>query len=273
VGVDTTDTALITALTTAPIDATPTTPIVTPIAAILRAARNGADLGPLRGGGTAEDRAEAVASIIRAGATPSEVGGWLGLPADDTRVVVSAWCRDGVTGAERVRDGAGDAYIAGHLHKWLVCEIKEWDGDDDESVVYRYMADVMLVRVDGSVGEDYEGAEMTVHPDAPPCCDGGNAHEWRAPYSIVGGCRENPGVWGSGHGQCMHVDACVLCGCERRTDHGATNMQDGTCMTQVSYEAGAIDQDRLVEYWRDRDEQPPAYAEELRELLAEDDES
>jgi hypothetical protein len=36
-------------------------------------------------------------------------------------------------------------------------------------------------------------------------------HDWRTPHSVVGGLRENPGVWGVGAGVAEHF-VCSRCG-------------------------------------------------------------
>lgn len=51
----------------------------------------------------------------------------------------------------------------------------------------------------------------------PPCDYGYQRHRWRAPYSIVGGIKENPGVWGKGAGVSM-TEVCEHCGCFRTLD-------------------------------------------------------
>lgn len=61
--------------------------------------------------------------------------------------------------------------------------------------------------------------------------------EWyREQESLVGGCRENPGCWGSGHGSTKITEVCALCGFYRTTDSGATDRSNGQQATRVSYE-------------------------------------
>jgi hypothetical protein len=85
-----------------------------------------------------------------------------------------------------------------------------------------------------------EAASETVdcEPDEPDCERGSTAHDWQSPYEIVGGIRENPGVWGSGGGVIIH-EVCVICGCGRTTDTWAQNPANGEQgLTSVSYEVG-----------------------------------
>ncbi len=73
--------------------------------------------------------------------------------------------------------------------------------------------------------------------DGPECLDGDeNSHDWQSPYSVVGGIKENPGVWGSGHGQVRICEVCACCGAYRTIDHGATNSSNGLRTTRTSYE-------------------------------------
>lgn len=40
-------------------------------------------------------------------------------------------------------------------------------------------------------------------------------HVWRQPYSVVGGCKENPGEWGGSGTTSQSLYVCRLCGCYR----------------------------------------------------------
>lgn len=81
----------------------------------------------------------------------------------------------------------------------------------------------------------------------PPKCIHEDGHDWQAPYRIVGGIRQNPGVWGNGGGVVCN-ECCMHCGCRRRTDTWATNPADGTQgHTVVEYEVGYYS-DQLAEY-------------------------
>lgn len=79
------------------------------------------------------------------------------------------------------------------------------------------------------------------------CEDDTNDHDWRSPYAIVGGCKQNPGVHGKGGGVLIE-EVCMICGCSRLTDTWATDRSNGRQgLTSVSYEAGKyIDQVRRV---------------------------
>ena len=69
---------------------------------------------------------------------------------------------------------------------------------------------------DGNVVRvDVEYLTRTLEPDEPECTEG--EHDWQSPYEILGGCKENPGVWGHGGGV-ISSEVCMKCGCERVTD-------------------------------------------------------
>lgn len=54
---------------------------------------------------------------------------------------------------------------------------------------------------------------ITVEPDEPECdaADDGQ-HRWAAPHMLVGGCKQNPGVWGGTGCSIRVLEVCLLCG-------------------------------------------------------------
>lgn len=68
----------------------------------------------------------------------------------------------------------------------------------------------------------------------PPRCVAHN-HDWRTPYSLLGGLRENPGVRGHGGGVVMR-SVCRHCGIYRVVDTWAQDPVDGEQgLTSVTY--------------------------------------
>ena len=103
------------------------------------------------------------------------------------------------------------------------------------------------VNVRNTVTGEEEHGTVTLEPDAPDCEDGQD-HDWRAPYSVVGGCRENPGVHGHGGGVIIK-EACVHCGCYRITDTWAQDPSTGEQgLTSTAYEDA--DDDSRAWLWR-----------------------
>jgi hypothetical protein len=56
------------------------------------------------------------------------------------------------------------------------------------------------------------------YSDTLPECeaDDGGEHEWQADYDVVGGIRENPGVWSLGGTAMSFATCCAKCGCYRQ---------------------------------------------------------
>lgn len=124
---------------------------------------------------------------------------------EDAREQLDEWLREG-WGCE------GDVWVDGHAYPE--------DEDTD--------------RIETSL--DY------LPPLAPDCADG-HEHEWIAPHSVLGGLKENPGVWGHGGG-IVYEELCEHCHVKRVTDTWATNPINGTQGHRVvRYESGHIDDD------------------------------
>jgi len=98
-------------------------------------------------------------------------------------------------------------------------------------------------------GEEYgEKIEIAIEPDEPNCT-ADEGHDWQSPISIVGGIKENPGVWGHGGGVIIH-EVCLHCGCERVTDTWAQDRETGRQGLQsVTYNPGkyAAEVEQLAE--------------------------
>lgn len=68
--------------------------------------------------------------------------------------------------------------------------------------------------------------KVSVDPPIPPCVYG-EEHKWESPHELVGGLRENPGVFGHGGGAIFN-EVCLKCETTRITDTWAQDKQDGT---------------------------------------------
>lgn len=76
---------------------------------------------------------------------------------------------------------------------------------------------------------------VVLSPPEPDCWDD-QTHEWQSPYSVLGGVRENPGVWGHGGGLIIR-EVCRHCGTYRITDTWAQCRDTGAQgLTEVTYE-------------------------------------
>lgn len=70
----------------------------------------------------------------------------------------------------------------------------------------------------------------TVSGPVIPACTSKSGHEWTSPHEVVGGLKENPGVFGHGGGVVIR-EVCAHCGRQRRTD----TWTDGQPKTTVQY--------------------------------------
>lgn len=96
------------------------------------------------------------------------------------------------------------------------------DGEQDRTV----WEDVRIEWIDED-GDECEDVVRNIAIDPPePKCVRGKEHDWQRPYSIVGGLKENPGVWGSGGGV-KGVEVCVHCGCAKHWDSWAQRPDNG----------------------------------------------
>jgi hypothetical protein len=127
-------------------------------------------------------------------------------------------------------------------------EITFWANSDSEAIEH---AEEMLrngdynevtetfwpsASVEGEDG-DRHSVSIAVDPDEPSCEEGSD-HDWKSPYRLVGGIKENPGVWGNGGGVITN-EVCMHCGCGKTTNTWATDRSNGTQgHTSVSYEPG-----------------------------------
>lgn len=121
--------------------------------------------------------------------------------------------RDGYESEEF--DAADDNAAIAFADAWL--EDGDWPRDETQYLT----ASVYRMPENECVGE----ATLTLQP-LPPACAGGHDHDWCSPHRVVGGLRENPGVFGSGGGVKV-VEVCRHCGRRQHTDTWATNPNTG----------------------------------------------
>ena len=82
---------------------------------------------------------------------------------------------------------------------------------------------------------DWETEDVDMPVDEDPDCPHCHGDEWLDDHDLVGGCVENPGVYGSGHGSVSITTVCKGCGATRIVDHGATSWADGRKVTSVTF--------------------------------------
>ena len=98
-----------------------------------------------------------------------------------------------------------------HAHAW-----QRGSYDDIDSTIWR---DTLIL--DEDTQEVVERITTAIDP-RPPKCTAAAGHDWQTPHALVGGLRENPGVFSSDHGGIRMHEVCSLCGTERILDTGAT---------------------------------------------------
>lgn len=101
----------------------------------------------------------------------------------------------------------------------------------------KMMLDVWITQVDhdGKVLDrvDFK-VEVGKDPEPPECAEGCE-HDWCSPYEVVGGLKENPGVWSLG-GTTIHTsEVCSHCGWFRKSTAYGSQRNPGQC-DKVEYE-------------------------------------
>lgn len=93
---------------------------------------------------------------------------------------------------------------------------------------------VQEIDEDGEEVGERECINITLEADIPDCDE--DEHDWRSPYSVLGGLEENPGVWGHGGGVVIK-EVCAHCGMYRITDTWAQDISTGEQgLESVEYE-------------------------------------
>jgi len=138
-------------------------------------------------------------------------------------------------GKYRVQDeGCGEDFDAAD-EEAAFAYAKEWlrGGSWDRSQTLWLGATVFSCDDEGETDERLGSVSVTLEPDVPNCV--GDEHVWRSPLHILGGMKENPGVFGSGGGVRIK-EVCSECGMYRVTDTWATSPVNGTQgHTSVAY--------------------------------------
>lgn len=87
----------------------------------------------------------------------------------------------------------------------------EWANYDVEIAIWpKHLGD------DGE--DDAESRIIRIYPPEPDCINDEQKHKWGNPYEVVGGIKENPGVWGLGS-SVRTLKVCRHCGAYKQTDH------------------------------------------------------
>jgi hypothetical protein len=116
-------------------------------------------------------------------------------------------------------------------------QAREWAADGGYES--RVMVGVRVIELDadGEQTDNQLSAEVEAgpEPEAPKCADG-QEHDWQSPYEVVGGIKENPGVWGSSGTRLTVREVCAHCGYYRVTQHTGSQRNPGELPQTVTYE-------------------------------------
>jgi hypothetical protein len=115
-------------------------------------------------------------------------------------------------------------------------QAEEWAAEGWNDVDSTMWAHAWLIEtIDGN--ETSHSITVQIDPPQPKCIDSGD-HDWQGPHDLVGGIKENPGVWGHGGGVTIQA-VCMRCGCGRLTDTWAQDPMTGEQgLTSVEYQPG-----------------------------------
>lgn len=136
---------------------------------------------------------------------------------------------------ERLADLIGEREYSDHQSGWWVYAAADLDIEVLKSALpgCSFRLDE-AGDLDVDHGEERERITVALDPEEPDCSD--DEHDWQSPYGLLGGIKENPGVWGNGGGVVIR-QVCARCGRYRITDTWAQNPVSGVQgLESVAYE-------------------------------------
>lgn len=197
---------------------------------------------------------EKIVSLLSSGLTPEEVAKELNLELRDDAVMLPGWFAD---------DGNAEVYFPEAKTGKEAAEEYVSDGswgESDESVAIRVSTWRIGFIVDNNIVEntsfDEDSHLIVLHPEEPECkASEDNEHWWISPYELVGGIKENPGVWGTGGCGIRSVEVCGYCGMAKiyqTASQGYDTEYDHNSIYYSNNEAdGAVTVEDLAEYYDD----------------------
>jgi hypothetical protein len=154
---------------------------------------------------------------------------------------------------QQVREAAKEDLTLIHIgdgdeRRWAIMQGDTTLGDGDDTPEEIDWTLALQDAVPIEIGER-ERIKIALKPDEPSCIDSrGDDHDWQEPIELVGGCKENPGVFGHGGGVTI-TTVCIYCGTERTEDTWAQDRTDGEQgLRSVRYEEGKYADDVKPEY-------------------------
>ena len=113
--------------------------------------------------------------------------------------------------------------------------MREGDWDTDASWVWDGVSSCAET-------DETDSHAVTFEAEALDCTE--DEHDWRMPYSVLGGLKENPGCWGGPNGGITSRSVCAHCGVYRVFMSRKTNPSDGATYEATDYEPP--DEDSLL---------------------------
>jgi hypothetical protein len=124
-------------------------------------------------------------------------------------------CDDGTAEIEITAESAEEAaqdYVDGG----------DWDDIEETTWINVYVQEIDEA---GEAVGDRERIKITLDPEEPDC-ENADEHDWQSPHEVVGGLKENPGVYGHGGGVII-TEVCAHCGGYRERDTWAQDHETG----------------------------------------------
>ncbi len=96
---------------------------------------------------------------------------------------------------------------------------------------------VIELNADGEQTDNMLSDEVEAGPEPKaPECEDGQKHDWQSPHEVVGGIKENPGVWATGGTGLSIREVCAHCGCYRQQRQTGSQRNPGELPETVTYE-------------------------------------
>lgn len=150
-----------------------------------------------------------------------------------------------------VRDDQTSERFAAKNDEAAKAYAEDWLREGDWDRTRTLHLDAYVFRIEGKKEVEVGRVEVSLEPQEPRCTE--DEHDWQAPIEIVGGIKENPGVWGHGGGVIIR-ECCMHCGCAKVTDTWAQDNCGRQGLTSVEYEPDAY-RDALEAYRAEHEEE------------------
>lgn len=131
-------------------------------------------------------------------------------------------------------DGVNEIIEADSMEEAVETAEENWQGGSWDT---KGIVDVRVAALDDGGEETGECSWVEVEcgddPEEPDCPDS-DGHDWQAVFEVVGGLRENPGVFNAGGTTTVTRECCAHCGRYRRaTNYGS--QRDPGLVDTVNY--------------------------------------